>query len=128
MRTRIPPLVPDEQPYNVTVYLVLNDFGQLGCSYLETDEAEADEKTVVSNIISGQYSNPIRVVAFNTVEGWSRDVTEDIAHAVLEREESYSDISDPAKKFVDRVLETAARSAFIHPFRDFTAIQEKISK
>jgi len=36
-------------------------------------------------------------VAFNTVEGWSRDVTEDIAHAVLEREESYSEISDPAK-------------------------------
>ena len=95
MRTRIPPLVPDE--HNVTVYIVLNDFGQLGRSYLETDEAEADEKTVVSNIISGQYSNPIRVVAFNTVEGWSRDVTEDIAHAVLEREESYSEISDPAK-------------------------------
>ena len=110
MRTRNPPLVPDEQPFNVTVYIVLNDFGQLGRSYLETDEANADEKTVVSNIISGQYSNPIRVVAFNTVEGWSRDVTEDIAHAVLEREESYSDISDPAKKFVDRVLETAARS------------------
>jgi hypothetical protein len=108
MRTRNPPLVPDEQ--NVTVYIVLNDFGQLGRSYLETDEAEADEKTVVSNIISGQYSNPIRVVAFNTVEGWSRDVTEDIAHAVLEREESYSEISDPAKEFVGRVLETAARS------------------
>jgi hypothetical protein len=58
MRTRIPSLVPDEQ--NVTVYIVLNDFGQLGRSYLETDEAKADEKTVVSNIISGQYSNPIR--------------------------------------------------------------------
>jgi hypothetical protein len=108
MRTQIPPLVPDE--HNVTVYIVLNDFGQLGRSYLETDEANADEKTVVSNIISGQYSNPIRVVAFNTVEGWSRDVTEDIAHAVLEREESYSEISDPAKEFVGRVLETAARS------------------
>jgi hypothetical protein len=108
MRTRNPPLVPDEQ--NVTVYIVLNDFGQLGRSYLETDEAEADEKTVVSNIISGQYSNPIRVVAFNTVEGWSRDVTEDIARAVLEQEESYSEISDPAKEFVGRVLETAARS------------------
>ena len=33
---------------------------------------------------SGQeYSHPVRVVAFNTAEGWSRDVTEDIARAVL---------------------------------------------
>jgi len=107
MRTRIPPLVPDEQP--VTVYIVLNDFGQLGRSYLETDEAKADEKTVVSNIISGQYSNPIRVVAFNTVEGWSRDVTEDIARAVLEREASEAEVSESAKKFVERVRGYAAK-------------------
>jgi len=68
---------------------VLNDFGEkLGRAFLETDEAEADEFTIVSKIISGEYSNPVRVVAFNTAEGWSRDVTEDIARSVLERGES----------------------------------------
>jgi hypothetical protein len=41
---------------------------------------------VVNNISDGEYSNPVRVVAFNTVEGWSRDVTEDIARALLDRE------------------------------------------
>jgi hypothetical protein len=110
MRTPTPPLAPDQQPHDVTVYIVLNDFGHLGRAYVETDEAEADEKTVVSKIISGEYSNPIRVVAFNTVEGWSRDVTEDIAHALLEREEKDPDLSESAKKFLERVLDTAARS------------------
>lgn len=36
------PLVPRE-PFDVTVHMVLNDFGPLGCAYIETDEAHADE-------------------------------------------------------------------------------------
>jgi hypothetical protein len=52
----------------------------------------------------------VRVVAFNIAEGWSRDVTEDVAQAVMEREDSSSNLSDPAKKFVDRALDTMARS------------------
>jgi hypothetical protein len=86
MRARTPPLAPDEQPHDVTIYIVLDDFDQLGRAYVETDEATADEQTVVNNISDGEYSNPVRVVAFNTVEGWSRDVTEDIARALLDRE------------------------------------------
>ena len=110
MRTRTSSLVPDEQPYDVAAYIVVNDYGQqLGRAYAETDEAKADEKTVVSDIISGQYSNPVRVVAFNTVEGWSRDVTEDIARTVLEQGESESDLSESAKKFVERVRGYAAK-------------------
>jgi hypothetical protein len=45
---------------------VLNDFGQVGRAYYETDEAEADEATIIENILSGQFSHPLRVVAFNT--------------------------------------------------------------
>jgi hypothetical protein len=37
MRTPTPPLAPDQQPHDVTVYIVLNDFGQLGRAYVETD-------------------------------------------------------------------------------------------
>jgi hypothetical protein len=62
---------------------------------------------VVSNISSGQYTKPIRVVAFNIAEGWSRDVTEDIAEALLERDASEGDLSESAKTFVERVLDTA---------------------
>ena len=107
MRTQTPPLAPDEQSHDVTVYIVLNDFGQLGRAYVETDEAKADERTVVNNISDGEYSNPIRVVAFNTAERWSRDVTEDIARVLLEREAREGDLSEPAKKFTERVFDLA---------------------
>jgi hypothetical protein len=30
-------------------------------------------------LLEGQYGEPVRIVAFNTAEGWSRDVTLDIA-------------------------------------------------
>jgi len=85
---------------------VLNDFGRLGRAYVETDEGNATERDVVSNISSGQYSKPIRVVAFNA-EGWSRDVTEDIPDALLEQEASEGDLSESAKTFVGRVLDAA---------------------
>jgi len=101
-----PPLAP-KLIDDVTVYLVLNDFGPLGRAYVETEEANASERDVVSNICSGQYDKPIRVVAFNTAEGWSRDVTMDIAEALLERDASEGDLSESAKNFVGRVLDTA---------------------
>ena len=102
MRTKIP-LAPREP--DVTVYIVLNDFGPLGSAYCETDEAEADRATIVENILSGQYSHPLRVVAFNTAEGWARDVTEDIAHAVLSKAHSEPrSIGIAAQEFLVRVL------------------------
>jgi hypothetical protein len=61
------PLVPPE-PFDVTVHIVLNDFGPLGRAYVEADETDADEATIVENLLSGQYSHPVRVIAFNTVK------------------------------------------------------------
>ena len=56
MRTPIP-LAPGEP--DVTIHMVLNDFGDLGGrAYVETGEAEADRATIVNNILSGQYSSP----------------------------------------------------------------------
>jgi hypothetical protein len=39
---------------DITVYLVLEDFGHLGRAFLETDIAEADRETVIRSFISGQ--------------------------------------------------------------------------
>ena len=99
------PLAPGAPAFDVTIYLVLNDFGRLGRAYVETDEAHADEATIVENILSGQYSQPLRVVAFNTAEGWARDVTEDIARAVLDQAESERrPIARAAQEFLERTL------------------------
>jgi hypothetical protein len=79
-------IVPPVNPENdVTVYLVAEDFGNLGRAFPETDLAEADHDTIVRNMISREYRDPLRVIAFNAVEGWSRDVSEEIAYDVLDR-------------------------------------------
>ena len=68
-----------------TVYLVADDFGDLGRVWRETDFETTDLETIISDLLGGQYNNPVRVIAFNTTEGWSRDVTEDIAQEIRRR-------------------------------------------
>jgi hypothetical protein len=40
---------------------------------------------IIMGMLEGQYSNPVRVVGFNTAEGWSKDVSAEVAHAVRYR-------------------------------------------
>ena len=68
--------------FDVTVHIVLDDYGKAGCVYRETEEQDTTIGSVVDDLLTGQFNNPVRVVAFNTSEGWSRDVSEDIAREV----------------------------------------------
>jgi hypothetical protein len=73
-----PSIVPDQDDHDT--YLVLDEFGgRLGRAWRETDENRTDREIVITDLMTGQYSDPVRVVAFNTAQGWSRDVTNDIA-------------------------------------------------
>ena len=74
------PLVPN---FDVTVHIVLDDFGKAGRAYRETGEEDTTLGSVIDDLLTGQFNNPVRVVAFNTSEGWSRDVSEDVAREVL---------------------------------------------
>jgi hypothetical protein len=88
-----------------TVYLVLDDFGALGSAFRETDAARADLTTVVADLLSGQYRHPLRVVAFNTAEGWARDVSADIARKVVTRvRELHEELPAPVRAFVERLF------------------------
>ena len=71
-----PSLVPSDE---LSVYIVLDDFGEAGRAYRETDEAATDLENVIDGMMTGQYLDPLRVVGFITSEGWSRDVSEDVA-------------------------------------------------
>jgi hypothetical protein len=46
----------------------------MAAPYSETSE-RADLETTITDLITGQYDRPVRVVAFNTAEGWSADVS-----------------------------------------------------
>lgn len=68
-----------------TVYLVVDDFGRHGRAWRETDVENTHLETVITDMLDGQYNSPVRVVGFNTAEGWARDVSEDIADEIRRR-------------------------------------------
>jgi hypothetical protein len=80
---RSPSIVPQSDDRDV--YLVLDDLGHLGRSWRETDEQSTDREAIIQDLLEGQYNNPQRVIAFNAAEGWSRDVSEDIADEIARR-------------------------------------------
>jgi hypothetical protein len=82
-RNWTPSIVPNG--HDQTVYLVVNNFGKLGTAFAETDVAEADLETTITDLMSGQYRDPVRVVAFNTAEHWAEDASEDVAREILRR-------------------------------------------
>jgi hypothetical protein len=96
-----PSIVPngDDQ----TTYLVMDDFGRHGRAWRETDVEATDLETVIGDLLSGQYSDPVRVVAFNTAEKWSQDVSGDVAQELRQRcDQQMRDIPFYLEDFVDR--------------------------
>ena len=103
--TDTPSLVPLSESSDV--YLVLDELPTLGRVWRELSEESANEQTILKLIANGEFHGPVRVIVFNTAEGSSRDVTKNIAQALLERDASEGDLSESAMTFVGRVLDTA---------------------
>jgi hypothetical protein len=96
-----PSIVPNAD--DQTVYLVADDFGKAGRAWCETDLEATDLETVIQNLLEGQYRNPIRVIAFNTAERWSEDVSEDIAQELRRRcDLQLRDVPSTIQDFVER--------------------------
>jgi hypothetical protein len=74
-------------PYGAdqTVYLVVDRFGRHGSVYRETEVERTDLETIIADLMSGQFNDPVRVVAFNTLEHWSEDVSKQIADEIQTR-------------------------------------------
>jgi hypothetical protein len=62
-----------------------------------------DLETVIQDLLDGQYSNPVRVVSFNTAEGWSRDISADVAAKLRRRYDlQMHDIPSNILDFIER--------------------------
>ena len=96
-----PSIVPSSD--DLDVCLVVNDFGRRGGAYCETDVEATDLKTVIQDLLNGQYSNPVRVISFNTAEGWSRDISADVAAELRRRcDLQMHDIPSNILDFIER--------------------------
>ena len=108
-----PPLVPEG--FDIDVYVVLEDYGNIGRAYREVDEEKGDRETLIRHLIEGQYEHVARIIAFNTAQGWSRDVSTEIAREVVQRARAQGDeLTGPVRRFVDWELERADRGRAVH--------------
>jgi hypothetical protein len=86
-----------------TVYLVVDCYGKGGCVWREAEVGKTDLETVLDDLMSGQYSDPDRVIAFNTADNWAQDVSDDIARELRRRADlAYEDLSSTIEDFVIR--------------------------
>ena len=84
-RSFVPSIVPSG--HDQTLYLVVNNFGNVD---------KADLETLIGDLMSGQYSDPVRVVAFNTAEQWAADVSQDVSHEIRRRADLAGDDMAPS--------------------------------
>jgi hypothetical protein len=95
-----PGIVPDGA--DQTVYLVIDRFGALGTVYREAEVERTDLETIIADFMSGQFKDPVRVVAFNTLEHWSDDVSEYIAFEIQARCDNQGDrVPEHLRNFVE---------------------------
>jgi hypothetical protein len=59
--------------------------GHWGRVWPEADSTATDIETLLGDMLAGQHRNPVRVVAFNVSEGWSRDASKDVAQELRRR-------------------------------------------
>ena len=98
------------------VYLVVDDFGRNGRIFREADIEATDLDTVVADLLDGQYKNPLRVVALNTAEGWSQDVSSEIAQELRRRcELQMRDVPSSIQDFVERAATVSSRCGWHSP-------------
>lgn len=79
---------------------MLYDFGALGRVYRETDEMEANP----GHIARGEFNRPSRVVVFNVDEGWSRDVSAEIARPLRTCDDQGRSLSRATREFLEHHL------------------------
>jgi hypothetical protein len=82
------------------VYLVADDFGKLGRAWREADYESTD---LIQDLLTGQYRNSVRLVAFNTAERWSEDISGDVARELRRRcDLELRDLPASLSDFVER--------------------------
>jgi hypothetical protein len=105
---------PNLVPYGAdqTVYLVMDRFGASGSVCREIEVERTDLEVIVGDLISGQFNDPVRVVAFNTLEHWSNDISADVAAEIQTRCDIDGEpLPEHIRDFVERYAPSTRRLA-----------------
>ena len=66
-------------------YIVVNRYGRFGAAFEETDLDHSGYETTIADLMSGQHSDPLRVIMFNPDTDRAEDVSHAIAQEILRR-------------------------------------------
>jgi hypothetical protein len=112
-----PQWTPGIVPYGAdqTAYLIVDRRGRAG-NVGEIEIECADLETVMAELMSGRLDAPQRVVAFNTLEHWSDDISREVAHEIqiccdMAGERIPEHISDFVRAFTLPPLRTGSGTA-----------------
>ena len=68
------------------VYLVVDKVTEpCGRVFRKTEVEPSDLETVISDLIAGQFNDPVRIVAFERLGRWSKDVSRELAEEIQAR-------------------------------------------
>lgn len=95
-------------PYGAdeTIYVVVDRSGQRDGADRETEVERPDIETILTELMSGRFNDPLRVIAFNTLEHWAKDISAEIAAEIrvrcdIEGEEIPEYLRDFAASFAE---------------------------
>ena len=72
-----------------------------------------DLETVIDDFLTGQFNDPIRVIAFNTLEHWANDVSRDVAQVIEDRCDIAGEpVPEHVRDFVENNVATARQLAY----------------
>jgi hypothetical protein len=103
MRTAgsVPSIVPRGDEHDV--YVVEHQSFEHGRIWGEVNAEAPGFESIVMDLLTGQYTDPIRVVAFNVAEGWCRDASAEVAQELRRHcDLQQRDIPFFLQDFVDR--------------------------
>jgi hypothetical protein len=77
------PELPSMVPYGAdqTLYLVVEACGTKGPAY-QTVVERTNLEMIITELMSGRFDNPIGILAFNTLEHWTDDMSEEVAREI----------------------------------------------
>ena len=78
-------LVPNTGNADKAVYLVVDRVGSSHSVRRKTKVERTDIETIISNLIAGQFNDPVSVVAFNALGHWSKDLSRELAEEIQAR-------------------------------------------
>ena len=65
-----------------TIYVVVEAHGSHAPRGVAGKAERTDIETVISDLLAGQFSDPIEVLAFNTIEHWRDDLSKFVAQEI----------------------------------------------